>query len=244
MKCERLEFACDGEALRRRKWPMKSITILFAAVIAVPAIASGPKTPLDLSEVQILVRNSSGFPLVANDRVLSELNGYLTSPSNRHDLRSAFRRLDRLRPALVAKLGEYHAPQDLLAVPVVESGYRNLPQSRNPLHAAGLWQFLRATGRHFGLRIDNSIDERLDELKETDAAIRYITAARMRFNDWPLALLSYNAGEETVQRWIDRTSSRDAFRLIEAGFEGDARYLAKIMAVALIIKNPSLLARH
>jgi membrane-bound lytic murein transglycosylase D len=128
-----------------------------------------------------------------------------------------------------------------MALPIMESGYQNLPQSRFPQHAAGVWQFVPQTARNFGLRVDTTIDERLDVKKATDAACRYLGALFLRFQDWELSVLAYNAGENKVQEGIAKTHSRNAWTLIEQGFAGDEDYLAKIEAAILIRMHPSIL---
>lgn len=128
-----------------------------------------------------------------------------------------------------------------LAVPLVESGYRNLKQAPRGPWGAGLWQFIPQTARNYGLRVDEKVDERLDEGKLTDAAFRYLNSNHQRFQSWELALLAYNVGENRVQQGIDGTGSRDAWTLIARGYEGDTRYLAKVMAALLILGRPEAL---
>ncbi|MEO5666811.1 MAG: M56 and MltD domain-containing protein [Bdellovibrionota bacterium] len=180
------------------------------------------------------------FPIVVNERVLEQLNRYVSTPDGRAFFNGARARMDEMRPLLNAAVQSYGAPVELLAIPFVESGYKNLEANANPGQAAGVWQFLRATAVAYGLRVDTNVDERLNVEKETDAALRYIVGAKYRFNDWLLAIQSYNAGFDVVQRGIEKTGSRNAFDLIDAGYEGDENYLPKVMAVVLILNSPEL----
>jgi len=98
--------------------------------------------------------------------------------------------------------------------------------------------FIESTARHYGLKVDDTVDERVDVYLLTDAAMRYLTANRLRFNDWQLAILAYNMGETKVQEAIDKTGSRDAWEIIRAGYENDKDYYPNIMAAIIIMKNP------
>jgi membrane-bound lytic murein transglycosylase D len=151
-------------------------------------------------------------------------------------MRSSLVRMEAFQPMIDAKLQQYKLPVELLAVPIVESGYQNMGSSQG----AGIWMFIKNTARHYGLRVDAQHDDRFNTDLETVAAMRYLGSNYTRFNDWLLALVAYNAGESSVQDGIDQTGSRDAWTLIDAGYDGDKDYLAQVMAAAIILKNPSL----
>ena len=178
--------------------------------------------------------------IVINDKVLMQLNHYLGTPDGRAYMRNALDRMETHRETIEKKLAEYGAPKALLAVPLVESGYRNLAQSTNS-KAAGVWQVIESTASHYGMRVDGKVDERLDVESESDAAIRYLMANNFRFRDWGLSLLAYNTGARTVQNGIDATGSRNPWVLIQAGYENDKDYLSKVLAAIIIMYNPSSL---
>jgi membrane-bound lytic murein transglycosylase D len=73
------------------------------------------------------------------------------------------------------------------------------------------------TARRYGLVVTASLDERLDPFKSTRAAARYLRDLYTQFGNWPLALAAYNAGEDTVQRAVERTSTRDFSSIARAG---------------------------
>lgn len=183
----------------------------------------------------------TGFPVDVNEHVLGQLNYYIGTPKGRAFIRGALDRREQYLPMLQRKFTEYKVPVALQAIALMESGFRNLPEHLNVVKAAGLWQFVPDTARAYGLRVDEGIDDRLDVEKETDAALRLMTDLYNRFGDWRLALIGYNAGESLVQRGIDETGSHSPWVLIEAGYENNTDYLAKVMAGALILLNPSLL---
>jgi membrane-bound lytic murein transglycosylase D len=179
------------------------------------------------------------FPITVNDRVLRQLNRYIGTPEGREFMRNALARMENERPAIEQAMKAYGVPRELLAMPIIESGYQNLAQvDGSKARAAGLWQFIPRTAQVFGLRVDSSFDERLDVPKLTDAAMRLLVSNKMRFQDWLLSVSAYNAGEERVQEGIDKTGSRDAWTLVGRGFEGDHDYLAKLMAAILIMNSP------
>ena len=126
-------------------------------------------------------------------------------------LQKAVARVQALRPVLEPILREEGVPLQIGAVVLVESGGRSTALS--PKGARGLWQFMPDTARRYGLVVTALLDERLDPYKSTRAAARYLRDLYTQFGNWPLALAAYNAGEDTVQRAVERTSTRD-FSLI------------------------------
>ena len=132
---------------------------------------------------------------------------------------------------------EQNLPEDLVYVAMIESGFK--PHSVSQAEAAGPWQFLSATARQYGLRIDGWVDERRDPVKSTRAAAEHLKYLYSRFGSWPLALASYNAGADNVQRAIRESRSRDFWNLHASGsIPKETRdYVPKYMAVAIIASN-------
>ena len=102
-------------------------------------------------------------------------------------------------------------PENLAAVILVESAGN--PLALSPKGARGLWQFMPETARRYGLRVDSEIDERVNVQKSTRAAAQYLHDLQMQFGSWPMALAAYNAGEQRLQRAIDRAGSNDFAKL-------------------------------
>src|SRR5437867_7410360 len=125
-------------------------------------------------------------------------------------------------------------PPDLVHLVFVESGF-NL-HARSSSAAVGPWQFLRSTGRLFGLTVNQWVDERKDPEKSTVAAARYLKHLYTIFGDWPLALASYNAGEGTVLRAIQRQGTTNYWDLRLPRQTED--YVPQFMAVLAISKDP------
>lgn len=181
---------------------------------------------------------SSADDLVVNDDVVRQLNLLLGTPDGREFLRGSIGRMSHYAPSVTAALEARGLPLQLLAVPLVESGYRNLPA--HPGAGAGLWMFIAPTARHYGLQISAGRDQRLDVPAETMAATQMLWDLWRKFDDWPLALMAYNSGASRVEAGIRATQSRDAWTLYRAGFGNDPHYLARTTAVMLILKHPDL----
>ncbi len=130
-------------------------------------------------------------------------------------------------------------PKELTRLPLVESSFDYTAYSS--VGAAGIWQFMRATGKKY-MRIDASIDERRDPIFATRAAAKYLAHAYRRLGNWPLALTSYNHGVAGVARAISETGSTDLGDVI-AKYEGKAfgfaskNFYAEFMAALHVEQN-------
>ncbi len=124
---------------------------------------------------------------------------------------TALARINQLRPLLEPILAEEGVPTTLTAVALVESGGRATALSSKG--ALGLWQLMPQTARRFGLTVTAATDERLDTVKSTRAAARYLRELQQRFGNWQLAFAAYNAGEQTVERALRHSGSADFLQL-------------------------------
>ena len=88
---------------------------------------------------------------------------------------------------------KHGVPEDLAFLPHVESSFQS--RARSGVGAAGLWQFMPATGRVYDLQVDHRMDERMDPLLACEGAARYLAAAHKKLGSWPLAITSYNHGQ-------------------------------------------------
>lgn len=146
------------------------------------------------------IRNGYDIPGHENARVTAELRQYAR-------LTDYWARVsERATPYLFHIVEQVEArdmPLELALLPIVESGFQPFAYSHG--RAAGIWQFVPATGRHYGLDQNWWYDGRRDVLAATDAALTYLTYLNEMFDgDWLLALAAYNAGEGTVSRAIRR----------------------------------------
>lgn len=125
-------------------------------------------------------------------------------------------------------------PPELVHLVFVESGFN--VHARSVSAAVGPWQFLRSTGRLFGLTVNQWVDERKDPEKSTVAAARYLKHLYSIFGDWPLALASYNAGEGTVLRAIKRQGTTNYWDLRLP--RQTEEYVPQFMAILAISREP------
>jgi membrane-bound lytic murein transglycosylase D len=175
-------------------------------------------------------------PIVLNASVESHIDYFNTKGRDRFEL--WLNRSGRYRPLMTQIFREYELPEDLVFVSLIESGFNPYAYSR--AHAVGAWQFMKGTGRKYGLRIDRYIDERRDVVKSTHAAAAYLKDLYAMFNSWPLALASYNGGEGRVERAMRRTNAEDFWDLrATRHLHPETRnYVPKFMAATIIAKNP------
>ena len=155
-------------------------------------------------------------------------------------------RLTRYEGMIRERLRLYGVPEDMVYLALIESGYSNTAVSRS--NAVGMWQFMSATGRSYGLAIDTWVDERRDPWRATDAAARHLRDLNERFGSWYLAAAAYNGGAGRVSRGIDRVHGPGA-ALSDTVFFAlyDSRYLRletkdyvpKLIAAAIIAKEPA-----
>jgi len=219
-------------------------SVLGATVWAAKGVVQDRRVTLEQAQALAhKAQSDSGFPVTINEAVLRQLNRYLGTPEGRDFIRGALARRETYSSTIKPALQKYGVPEELLEIPIVESGYQNMTEAESHTtgHAAGLWQFIPSTARVFEMTVSSQKDDRIDVGMETDAAIRYLLSNKLRFNDWLLSILAFNMGEKAVQDAIEAVGSRDAWTLIRNGYEGDKDYLAKVMAAVLIVKNPDFL---
>jgi len=122
-----------------------------------------------------------------------------------------------------AKLREREMPEELLYIPVIESGLSPFAVSR--VSAVGLWQFMSPTALQYGLRVDEHVDERRDPVRATDAALDYLAWLHDRFGgSWYLAAAAFNAGPGRVERVVNRHADG---RMADATFWEILEYLPR-----------------
>ena len=208
------------------------VELLEAFEAAEPDI---PAPPIPLNLWQQLAR---GFQLqdVAHTHIDKEIQVFI----DRGD--SLVRQLKKGEPFLYHILQEVRKrgmPSEIALLPGVESGFR--PTAYSHHGAAGLWQFMPATGRYFGLKQDWWYDARRDPLASTEAALDYLQKLNKRFDgDWLLAIAAYNAGGGTVARAIRRNLEQDKpsdFWSLDLPAE-TRQYVPRLLALSHIIGQP------
>jgi hypothetical protein len=137
-------------------------------------------------------------------------------------------------PFIEGRLQHYNLPDDLKYLAVAESDLNQYALS--PKGAAGPWQFMRPTGKRFGLKKKRGIDERYSYAKATDAALKYLASLYKQFGQWTLAVAAYNCGERRVEKEIEEQKTEDFFDLYLP--KETEEYLLRIMAIKLILSAP------
>jgi membrane-bound lytic murein transglycosylase D len=143
------------------------------------------------------------------------------------------KRANKYFPTLEPLLKEYGLPDDFKYLAVAESA---LIDETSSVGAAGMWHFMKNTGKEYGLEINQNVDERYHIEKSTKVAAQYLIKAKKRFGSWTLAAAAYNAGNYGVSRRLEAqgvTSYYDAFLPNET-----ERYVLRIIALKEVLSNP------
>ncbi len=181
------------------------------------------------------------LPVTYNDRVgfwIEFLQG-----RNADHTRKWLERLGRYGPMIRAELRQRGMPEDLIYLAMIESGLS--PNAYSHAAAAGMWQFISATGQRYGLEVNGYVDERRDPVKATSAALDYLQELHDRFGSWYLAAASYNTGENRVARVLDRYADgargdEDLFWKIDDHLPQETRdYVPLMLAAGYIGKDPA-----
>ena len=143
------------------------------------------------------------------------------------------KRASKFFPHMEKIIKEAGLPDDLKYVAVVESGLR--PQVSSHKGAVGYWQFLRSTGRMYGLKIDHKIDERRNIFKSTKSACKYLKELNRQFDDWLLSVAAYNMGARRLKNQIKVQNADEFYSLYLS--EETQRYIFKIIAAKFIMEN-------
>lgn len=143
--------------------------------------------------------------------------------------RTMMERMPLYFPIFEKALQKYGLPTELKYLSMIESGLN--PKIISYASAGGLWQFMPATGREFGLYQDKHIDERFDPIKSTDAACRYLSQLYRIFGDWEMALASYNTGPGNVKRAMRRSGGNTFWTIYNALPKQTRSYVPQYVAM-------------
>lgn len=221
---------CGSQQLVTQLWPWKQDPPRLASDLSrpfprLPAASSGRVSSrttvnfdFDRREVELYV-----------DRFQSDLRGFYGR---------ALERSGRYVPFMEQILKREGIPPELVYLPLIESGFQTGAVS--PAGAVGPWQFMRHTGRRYGLRIDGYVDERRDPVKSTEAAARYLRDLYDMFNDWHLSLAAYNTGEGNILRILERRGATDYWEMRRRGdiVPETREYVPRFLAALQIARSP------
>src|SRR5579863_3891122 len=193
-------------------------------------------------------------PLSADDQRIRELWGAEGTAARLHDaiedIRFQLGQADRFRGGLIRSgawethiaetLANLGLPAELAVLPHVESSFN--PRAYSKVGAAGLWQFMRSTGRRY-MRIDGAVDDRLDPFRSTEAAAQLLAYNYRVLGSWPLALTAYNHGTEGVRHAKETLATDDIVKIVRTyggrtfGFASRNFYVSFLAALE-IDRNP------
>ncbi len=144
-----------------------------------------------------------------------------------------FKRAHRYFPIIEPILKQNGIPEDFKYLALIESGLRNVV---SPAGAAGYWQFLKTTGREYGLEVNKYIDERYNLVKATHAACEYLKDSYEIYGNWALVAAAYNAGKSRIKNVLESQKTDNYYELYLNTETG--RYVYRILAIKLIFENP------
>lgn len=132
-------------------------------------------------------------------------------------------------------LAKHNLPYELCYMPVIESALN--PQARSHMGATGLWQFMPATGKKYGLEINSLVDERMDPIRSTEAACLFLKNLYTIFQDWNLVIAAYNCGPGNVNKAIHRAGGKRDFWSIYPYLPSETRGYLPIFIAASYAMN-------
>lgn len=180
----------------------------YEALEAQQKRADNPRTIVNISdeEYKSRVESISGeIPMKFNALVKSHVKAYVTR--RRSSTEKVVGRSMVYFPIFEETFRRHNMPTDLKYLAIVESTLN--PRAVSPVGATGLWQFMKPTGKQYGLRITGQVDERRDPHAATDAAARYLSDLYSRYGDWNLAIASYNCGPGRTNGAVKKAGKSD-----------------------------------
>jgi len=178
------------------------------------------------------------LPVKHHPMVRRYVDFFSANPKGREVFTSWLKRSGRYREIIGEALRKHGLPGDLEAVVFVESGF--WPTAKSSAGAVGLWQFMPATARAYGLTVTPTFDERRNPWRASDAAAQHLIDLHARLQSWDLVLAAYNYGYQNIERKLAQVESNDFWDLAtktELLPEETRKYVPKVQAVAVLLNN-------
>ena len=174
------------------------------------------------------------MPFELNDRVFSFIQYFTVR--NREYIKMVLSRKAKYFPMYEETMGEHGMPTEIQFLSIVESGLD--PKIKSKMGAMGLWQFMPATGRMYGMQVNPDIDDRMDPEKSTAAAAKYLKSLYKMFGNWEVALAAYNCGPGNVRKAIRRSGGKTTFWGIYDFLPQETRsYVPQFQAILYILNH-------
>lgn len=205
-----------------------------------PAVEALPSAKLEVARDAEWLASLAlpDFPVRLDSRVVEYLHFYRDTEKGQAILQVWARKVGRYTAPMVAELAKAGLPRDLVWLSLIESGHN--PTIYSAAGAAGIWQFIPDSARMYGLTVDKWVDERLDPLRSTQAATKYLSDLYQRFGSWELAMAAYNMGHGGLMRSIVKYNTNDFWKLstLEAALPWETLlYVPKVFALAIVMNN-------
>jgi membrane-bound lytic murein transglycosylase D len=225
----KIKLAADSPLLQEKNDLRILIAQRIQQVYASSQQISAPRTTVSS------INNS--IPIVENQWVRKEIGSF--QGGEKAWFLQAYKRSGLYKDMIMGELRKAGLPEQLVWVPMIESWFHVRALSR--ARALGLWQFISSTGYRYGLKRDKYVDERMDPVKATRAAIQHLSDLHTIFGDWSTALAAYNCGEAYVQKVIrsQQINYLDNFWDLFNNLPWEtARYVPRFIAALMIIAEP------
>ena len=169
-----------------------------------------------------------------NDRVFSFIQYFTVR--NREYMKMVLARKEQYFPMYEETMKDYGMPVEIQHLSIIESGLD--PKIKSHMGAMGLWQFMPATGREYGMEVNPDIDDRMDPEKSTKAAAKYLKALYKMFGNWEVALAAYNCGPGNVRKAIRHSGGKNTFWGIYDYLPKETRsYVPQFQAMLYILNH-------
>lgn len=174
------------------------------------------------------------MPFELNDRIFSFIQYFTVR--NRDYTKMVLARKEKFFPLFEETLLKHEMPTEIQYLAIVESGLD--PQIRSRVGAMGLWQFMPATGKMYGMHVNTEVDDRMDPEMSTDAAAKYLKSLYRMFGDWEVAMAAYNCGPGNVRKAIRRSGGKTTFWGIYNYLPRETRsYVPQVQAFLYILNH-------
>lgn len=199
--------------------------------------------PMTTKELSTLIKKSH-LQIAITPEIVSEVNNIRGSEQARSFMISSLERMKKYKPYIETQLKNNAMPNQLLALPLVESGYN--VEVKSAMLATGIWQFIPSTAKNFNLTVNSQRDDRLDTQLSTQAALSYLKALYSQFHDWKLAVIAYEIGENNTEQLINTVQSHDAWVLARSPSAPKdlKKFLSMFEASVIIMNNPELVTKQ
>lgn len=144
------------------------------------------------------------------------------------------KRANKYFPEIIPILKKQGVPEDIIYLACIESTLN--PRAYSAAKAAGLWQFIPSTAKHYGLEVNEFVDERYNTEKATVAACRYLKDAYKKYGNWESVAASYNGGMARISKELAAQGATTAYDLYLV--DETSRYMFRLLAMKLIMENP------